>query len=194
MNTELLNAVQAGDKAKTESLLKGGADINTRNEEGATPLMIAAGNGNDEMVELLLKSGAEVDAVDIRGWTALMKAIFNYEQNKGFPDIVQTLIDAGADIEHTIVYGTRPLMLAAGYGEARVVEVLLAAGVDVSAQNEGGRTARIMAETKDYVEVVNLLHMHDINSMEGKSPCSVAPKPGAPGGVSVINFMRKPQS
>jgi ankyrin repeat protein len=63
-----------------------------------------------------------VDATDARGWTALMKALFNYEQNRGFPDALEVLIEAGADIEHQVAYGTRPLMIAAGYGEARIVK------------------------------------------------------------------------
>jgi len=192
MSTEILNAVLAGDVAKAAALLKSGADCNTKNEEGTTLLMLAAGAGNQEMVEMLLKAGAEVDATDARGWTALFKALFNYEQNRGFPDVVSTLIEAGADIEHQIAYGTRPLMIAAGYGEARVVDVLLLAGVDIGAMNEGGRTARVMAETKDYVEVVNQLHMHELNKYDGKSPsCSSggASKP-APG-VNVVSFVRK---
>ena len=193
MSTELLNAVLAGDVAKTAALLKSGADCNSKNEEGATVLMLAAGAGNIAIVETLIKAGAEVDATDARGWTALMKALFNYEQNRGFPDVVGVLIEAGADIEHQVSYGTRPLMIAAGYGEARVVEVLLAAGVDVGAMNEGGRTAKTIAETKDYVEVFNQLHMHDLNKSEGKSPsCSSGAKSKVAPGVHVVNFASKP--
>ena len=121
-----------------------------------------------------------------------MKAVFNYEQNRGFPDVLEVLIEAGADIEHQVVYGTRPLMIAAGYGEARIVEVLVLAGVDVGAKNEGGRNAKTMAETKDYVEVVNQLHMHDLNNQEGKSPsCSSGAASKAAPGVNEVNLVRK---
>ncbi len=193
MSTELLNVVLAGDVATAAALLKNGADCNSKNEEGAPVLMLAAGAGNLALVEALIKAGAEIDAADERGWTALMKALFNYEQNRGFPDVVSELIEAGADIEHQVAYGTRPLMIAAGYGEARVVEVLLAAGVDVGAKNEGGRTAKTIAETKDYVEVFNQLHMHEMNKTDGKSTsCSSGAKTKATPGVHVVNFVRKP--
>ena len=72
-------------------------------------------------------------------------------------DVVEALIEGGADIERCIVYGMRPLMIAAGYGEAGVVEVLIRAGAQIRAENEGGRTAMQMATDKNYVEVVNLL-------------------------------------
>ena len=193
MSTELFNAVLAADLAKTNAMLKNGADCNTCNEEGATLLMLAAGAGHYNMVDMLLGAGATVDATDTRGWTALMKAIFNYELNKGFPDVVSLLIEAGANIEHQVSYGTRPLMIAAGYGEARVVEVLLAAGADTAAVNEGGRKAKTMAETKDYVEVINQLHMHDLRNADPKNAgCSTGAVSKAAPGVNVINFVRKP--
>jgi uncharacterized protein len=193
MSNELLNAVLANDVAKATALLKSGADCNTSNEEGATLLMLAAGAGHIEMVEMLIAAGAEVDGTDARGWTALMKGLFNYELNRGFPDVVSALIEAGADIEHQVSYGTRPLMIAAGYGEAGVVEVLLLAGVDVGAVNEGGRNAKTMAETKDYVEVVNQLHMHEIRKADGKkASCSTGAVSKAAPGINVVNFVRKP--
>jgi hypothetical protein len=49
-------------------------------------------------------------------------------------------------------------MLAAGGGDAPVVEWLINAGADVLAANEGGRTARLMANDKFYVDVINLLN------------------------------------
>lgn len=193
MSTELLNAVLAGDVVKATTLLKNGADCNSSNDEGATLLMLAAGAGHIEIVEMLIATGAKVDATDARGWTALMKALFNYELNRGFPDIVSALISAGADIEHQVSYGTRPLMIAAGYGEASVVEVLLAAGVDVGAMNEGGRNAKTMAETKDYVEVINQLHMHELRKADGKkASCSTGAVSKVAPGVNVVNFVRKP--
>lgn len=188
MSTELFIAAQAGDLDRVNALLQGGADSNASDDEGLTVLMMAAGNGHQEIVDILINAGANVNATDKLGWTALMKAIYNYDLDQGFPEIVSVLINAGADIETQIAYGTRPLMLAAGYGQAGVIDVLLDAGAEVFAQNEGGFTARTMAEYKDYVEVINQLYEAELSSGENiKGACSSQQSEG----FSIINFRRE---
>ena len=178
-------AVKTGNVAQVTSLLKGGADGNARSAEGTTPLMLAAASGNLGMVQALLAAGVDVKTVDALGWSALMKAIYNSELDQGFPDVVQVLIDAGADLETTIVFGTRPLMLAAGYGEAAVVEVLIKAGAEVKAKNEGGRTALRMVKDKDYVDVINLLHEAE-SAIEDGASCGSRNTPSA----NVVTFLK----
>ena len=138
MVTELINAVKAGDTASVQRMLAAGADVNSRDGEGSTLLMLAAHAGDLPMVKVLIEGGADVNACDERGWSPLAKAVYNAELKRGFADVVKALIDAGANIEAAIGYGVRPLMLAAGYGETEVVEALLNAGADVLARNEGG--------------------------------------------------------
>lgn len=189
MSEQLLDAVKAGDLAQAGQLLAGGADLNTRDAYGATALMNAAHSGNAEMVEALLAAGAEVDAKDELGWTALMKACYNSELDRGFPDIVSRLIVAGADANVKIGYGIRPLMLAAGYGEAAVCEALIAGGADVLARNDGGLTALMMVKDKFYVDVINLLHAAERDAGVGEGSCSTKNAPGA----NVVTFL-KPQA
>jgi len=188
MSEQLLDAVNAGDLAQASQLLAGGADLDARDAYGATALMNAAHSGNAEMVEALLAAGAEVDAKDELGWTALMKACHNADQNRGFPDIVARLIAAGADPNARITYGIRPLMLAAGYGEAAVCEALLSGGADVLARNDGGLTALMMVKDKFYVDVINLLHAAERDAGVGEGSCSTKNAPGS----NVVTFL-KPQ-
>jgi ankyrin repeat protein len=188
MSEQLWNAVMAGNAARVTSLLQDGADGNARDASGATLLMTAAGSGNLEVVNALLAAGVDVNAVDERGWGALTKAVYNAELDRGFPDVAQALIEAGANIEATIAYGVRPLMLAAGYGEAEVVQVLLDAGADFRAQNEGGRTALMMVKDKHYIDVINLLHEIEQAAGEGQS-CGSTTAAGA----KVVTF-HKPGS
>jgi ankyrin repeat protein len=188
MTEQLLEAVKAGDAARAGQLLASGADANSRDSYGATALMNAAHGGNAEMVEALLAAGAEVDAKDELGWTALMKACFNPDLNRGFPEIVKRLIAAGADPNVKITYGIRPLMLAAGYGEAGVCEALIAGGADVLARNDGDLTALMMVKDKFYVEVINLLHAAERDAGVGEGSCSTKNAPGS----NVVTFL-KPQ-
>ena len=157
MSQALFDAVKSGNLSQLNSILQG-AYVNVAGEGGMTPLMLAASLGHLETVKALLGAGAEVAARGAREYNALMYATYNSELDRGFPEVVQVLIDAGADIETQIFYAIRPLMLAAGAGETAVCQVLLKAGADPKARNEGGRTALMMVKDKDYIDVINLLH------------------------------------
>ena len=157
MSQALFDAVKSGNLSQLNSILQG-ANVNVAGEGGMTPLMLAASLGHLETVKALLGAGAEVAARGAREYNALMYATYNSELDRGFPEVVQVLIDAGADIETQIFYAIRPLMLAAGAGETAVCQVLLKAGADPKARNEGGRTALMMVKDKDYIDVINLLH------------------------------------
>jgi ankyrin repeat protein len=186
MSAELLEVVKSGDVNSARRLLVAGADINTRDGDGATLLMVASHAGNLPMVKALVEARADVNASDERGWTPLMKAAYNAEQNRGFADVVQVLIDAGGNVEAPISYGIRPLMLAAGYGETAVVETLLKAGADVLARNDGGFTALMMVKQKHYVDVINLLHEAEQDAGVGEGSCSSKNAPGS----KVVTFLK----
>ncbi|GAB1232014.1 hypothetical protein UT4_04800 [Ferrigenium sp. UT4] len=187
---ELIKAVRTGDTEAVRRLLAGGADANAADAEGATALMHAAYRGDIGMVQLLLAAGADVNATDPAGWTALMKSCYNGELDRGFADVAQVLIDAGANIEAPIGYGVRPLMLASGYGETAVVETLLKAGADVLAKNEGGFTALMMVKQKFYVDVINLLHEAEQLAGLGENSCASKNAPGS----NVITFLKRPEA
>jgi ankyrin repeat protein len=158
MSQELFAAAQTGDAARIKTLLEGGADHAAADEAGETALMHAAHNGHVAAVQMLIAAGADVNAKSPQGWTALAKASYNGETERGYVEVIELLADAGASLDERIFFGITPLMLAAGGGDASVVEWLINAGADVLAANEGGRTARMMADDKFYVDVINLLH------------------------------------
>ena len=51
-----------------------GADIDARDEDDWTPLMIASMDGNLEMVQYLVQKGADIHAKDDQGWRPLFEA------------------------------------------------------------------------------------------------------------------------
>jgi len=158
MSQELFAAAQSGDTAQIKTLLEAGADHAAVDEAGETALMHAAHGGHVAAVQLLIALGADVNAKSPQGWTALAKAAYNSETERGYVEVIEVLHEAGASLDERIFFGITPLMLAAGGGDAQVVEWLINTGADVLAANEGGRTARMMADDKFYVDVINLLH------------------------------------
>ena len=186
MSDHLLQAVEAGDLPRVQAHLAAGADCEARNADGATALMLAAHAGRLDVVRALIGVGADVNATDERGWCAMTKAVYNPDLDRGFADVVEALIRAGARIEMPITYGIRPLMLAAGYGETAVVETLLKAGADVLARNDGGLTALMMVKEKFYVDVINLLHEAERDAGVGEGSCSTKNAPGS----QVVTFLK----
>lgn len=77
------------------SALEKGADINARNKNKMTALMVAAMyNHNPDVIDALVKHGADINAKNHKGNTAL---IFASMMND--PEVVRALLRAGADIE-----------------------------------------------------------------------------------------------
>src|SRR2546421_492784 len=90
LDRALLHAAATGDRAAVEKLLEQGAHVNTRDDEGASPLMRAAGAGHAAAAQLLLARGADVQLTDRSGNTALILA-----GRAGHPEIVRLLTAAG---------------------------------------------------------------------------------------------------
>ena len=121
-STPLLQAAKVADAAMMQLLVDLGADPSLATEEGATPLMAAAGVGiwkigenpgtNDEAleaVELAWKLDNDVNAADTNGDTALHGAI-----HRGAGNIVRFLVEKGADIDAVNDTGWSPLSVAQG--------------------------------------------------------------------------------
>lgn len=190
MSAELFAAAKTGDAETLRRLIAAGANPNTADEDGQTPLHIAAFEGHLGAVQALLDAGADVNARDAMQWTPIFKAAYNHEQDCGYAPVVKALADAGADVNARIGFGLTPLMLAAGGGEGAVCEVLLNAGADAMASNEGGRTALQMAKERHWVDVINLLHEATGFVPETEGACSTGRK--GPSDQKVVNFMKRP--
>ena len=90
-----LHLASMGHNFKDDSvllcLLEHGADINARNQDGSTPLLVASFHGALEVVRRLLERGADVEARRNDGKTALQLAVENGDDN-----VVELLREHGA--------------------------------------------------------------------------------------------------
>src|SRR3954447_5820057 len=72
---DLLDAAKKGRTKDVEALLAKSPDIEIKDKEGRTPLMLAAQYGRTATVHLLLEKGAKADTRDTNGWNAYMLAL-----------------------------------------------------------------------------------------------------------------------
>jgi hypothetical protein len=73
----ILEAARKGKAKEIEALLAKGADLESRDKDGRTPLMLAAQYGRTASVRLLLDRGAKADARDTHRWNAFMLALLS---------------------------------------------------------------------------------------------------------------------
>lgn len=126
--------------------------VELRNTAGESPLMVAALKGQTDIAQALIRRGAEVNKP---GWTPLHYAASNPERNS--IDMVRLLLEHHAYIDAESPNKTTPLMMAAKYGEADVVRLLLEEGADASLRNEQGLTAVDFARRADRQDLADLI-------------------------------------
>ena len=98
-NPPLVLACVTGNAEVVKALLEAGAEVDTGRADFGSPLRAAClpfgrvrGRDRVEIIKMLVKAGANVNAVGEPGGTALGLAA-----HSALPDVVQTLLDAGAD-------------------------------------------------------------------------------------------------
>lgn len=84
-----------------QSVIAAGADVNAANNDGLTPLMLAAEFHHPQILRLLLQAGARTDAVDKTGRTAMIITLQREYQRAGDTQELQgILLQGGAAHEY----------------------------------------------------------------------------------------------
>ncbi|MCJ1263552.1 hypothetical protein MMC22_003422 [Lobaria immixta] len=186
-NGNLIKATESGDEAKVRQALKKGADVNTKNATGLTPLFLAVSTGNEVLLRLLLGNGADVhiqDASKIRATvlsyskteaiTSILlehvvkihvsdsdgKSSLRLAAESGRDTVVQLLLKKGAKIDEKDEFGITALHRAASFGHGTVVQLLLNQGASVDEKDLVGLTVLHCAAAIGHETVVQLLLNH----------------------------------
>jgi len=205
--TALRGAVEYAQPSIARFLLDQGAAVDARDAKSMTPLYAAVSVGADrEMVDLLLEKGADVNAKDILGTSVLVEAakinpaivgrlldkgaffppagseslkalVMNASKN-GLVDVLDRLMESGADLFQSDQKGETALHKAAAGGNAEILLRLIKAGLPTTAKNLYGWTPLHFAADRGRREAVAVLldHKADINARttDGFSPYNLA--------------------
>ncbi len=139
-------------------LIDNGCKVNVFDDFGNTPLTTAAGHGNLNVVKVFVDNGANLEpgickrkSCISRGQTPLHAASWRN------PEIMEYLIEQGADVNVQNLDGNAPLHGAARSDSIRSVDVLCKNGGNVNIQNKKGITPLIIAIKNYKPEIMNSL-------------------------------------
>lgn len=154
-NTPLHHACGNGQGEVVRVLLEKDKDsVNSMNDDGETPLLLAVKRSNLVIVQLLLAAGAKPEQADLNGVLPLHIAAAGGELF-----VAKALIGAGAQIDAKTTEGQTPLILAARYGRNDVTAMLTEAGADVNAVDNEQHSALYYATEAGFAEIVEQLLM-----------------------------------
>ena len=159
LTAELLAAAKANQVDEARRLIEQGADVNARDDSAQSAFHYATSEvGPDPaLLELMLAEGADVESLDGNESTGLIRA-----SQRGYPELVAPLIEAGSEVDHVNSLGFTPLLVAVIFGDGtgpylETVQLLLEAGADPTIPDTHGTKPIVHAELAGQTEVVEEL-------------------------------------
>lgn len=143
--------------------------VNALDEHGLSALHTAVQMSNIHALQLLLQAGADPNIRDIQGMTVLYFAI----SINASTEVVQELIEAGANSNTHGPDGRSPLHIASRRGDISLVRLLLRYGSDANVKSSLGLTPIFEAVESRNSQVVNELLSYGadmtVRSKDGKT-------------------------
>ena len=162
LNNYLLLSASSGQITAMRWLIKHGAEIESKTDEEATPLMLAVVNNKVEAVKTLLQYKPDVNVMTLYSETPLLAAVKN-----GNLDIAEELIQDSANINIKDTHGATPLHYASIYGYFYLVDMLLYYEAEKDIKSEDGTTPLMAAIWAGFADISDLLIQNGA-SYEGK--------------------------
>ena len=150
-----------------QRLLNAGADVNARNHDGSTPLLVLL----QQLNSVLHPGSDDPDYIPFPD-SSEEKSIQHTEcdAESFFTEAVQLLLNAGADVNICNNHDDTPLIIACRYGGSTIQKMLIAAGADVNYRDGNGVTP-LMGILRNFPDGLGLF-----KDFEHKGFVSVLPK------------------
>lgn len=132
-------------------LVSRGIDIDSRTENGETPLHYSAQCGDQPRIHALIANGASIEARASSDKTPL-----HYAAQSDRLHAINILLDKGADIEARSCSGETALHLAACRG-GFVIKILISRGAYIDAKTSAGKTALHLAVENEQFPAIDCL-------------------------------------
>lgn len=127
-------------------------NLNYKNIDGWTPLMMASIFGHTLLVEKLIQSGVCLDIQDNEGWTALMWATKN-----NFTDIVELLVKSGSDINIVNDFGRSSFDISVSWNKLGPMLVLNPEALNN--RDENGNT--LLIKSLNNISAIDTLFLYE---------------------------------
>ena len=113
-----------GSVAMLEVLLPAKPDLTIRNRFGGVAVIPASHRGHVDYVRRVVQTDIDINHVNDPGWTALLEAVILGDGSERWQQIVQILLDAGADPTIADNEGVTPLQHARAKGYDAIARIL----------------------------------------------------------------------
>lgn len=152
-----LAAAAEDDAVAVQEMLAQGVDIESRDGNGRSALLLATHHNAINVARVLIDAGANVNAMD-----NITDSPFLYAGAEGRLEILRMTLAHGADLNSVNRYGGTALIPAAHHGHVETVRELLKTEIDIDHINNLGWTALLEAIIlgdggPTYIEIVRLL-------------------------------------
>lgn len=158
-NEELSNKIKYHNGI-VELLISNGANVNSTNDNGDSPLHLASSHpGYIEVINILIKHGADINAINISGINPLYYAFLS-----GQNEIALVLIKSGAKLDlYTDEYGRNTLTWCCFYGNLDIVKYYINIGTNVNTKRLNGMSLLHEAAIGGHLNVVKYLSTKGAN-------------------------------
>jgi ankyrin repeat protein len=170
--------------ATVATLIAKGADVNGKDPDGNSVIILPMRWENAQCVRMLLNAGANPNATDAKGTPALLASVGGYD-----PRISEKKLPNGQIITEMAI-GHRLMNEARWQAEYDILKALLDKGANVEARCYGGGTALHWVSKDDFLAAVRLLVAHGANvnasDDDGETPLTEA---GGCGSSGTVRFL-----